>query len=383
MVGTAVSGLISSPSITINGSGNFVIAWEADNVDGSGRAILARQFNSQGIAQGSALQVNQYPVGDQLSPSVASDPAGNFVITWSSIGPLGDARDVYARLYQANGSAISEEWLVNTFTQSDQFAPSVAMDAAGYLTVSWTSNGQDGSGLGVYAQHFNSLGEKLGEEFRLNDHSEQSQQYASVARNRGGRTAAVWTSDGQDGFGHGVFLRTMPSNLPLTVSAGGPYDITERESLALVGAAEHPLGPSYLLTYSWDINGDGAYGDATGSNPTLTWAQLVALGIDNGPSQYNVRLRVSDGDGGEATSNAVSLSVSIANPASTIAGSHVYHKGFQFCGRWQQCPSRPGYRQATGQGGATPQTLSYNNLINTRAVSTAWYLILKICRQQR
>jgi hypothetical protein len=31
--------------------------------------------------------------------------------------------------------------------------------------------------------------------------------------------------------------------------------------------------------YEMDINGDGTYGDATGPNPTLTGAQLQALGI--------------------------------------------------------------------------------------------------------
>src|SRR5262249_35005365 len=53
--------------------------------------------------------------------------------------------------------------------------------------------------------------------------------------------------------------------------------------------AGHPL------TYAWDLNGDGVFGDAAGVGPALTWAQLVALGVADGPYSNVVRVRVSDG----------------------------------------------------------------------------------------
>ena len=73
----------------------------------------------------------------------------------------------------------------------------------------------------------------------------------------------------------------MP-NLPPMAAAGGPYALDEGGSLTLdASASTDPDGDP--LTYSWDVNGDGVYGDATGVNPTLTWAQFQALGIDDGP----------------------------------------------------------------------------------------------------
>ena len=46
------------------------------------------------------------------------------------------------------------------------------------------------------------------------------------------------------------------------------------------------------LTYSWDINGDGVFGDATGATPTLSWEQLQALGInDNDGFAVTVQVR--------------------------------------------------------------------------------------------
>src|SRR5262249_1525052 len=37
------------------------------------------------------------------------------------------------------------------------------------------------------------------------------------------------------------------------------------------------------------------FSDATGANPTLTWAQLNSLGLQDGPNAYAVKVRVTDG----------------------------------------------------------------------------------------
>src|SRR5262249_50792445 len=60
------------------------------------------------------------------------------------------------------------------------------------------------------------------------------------------------------------------------------------------------------LQYSWDIN--GVTGAAFGPNPTLTWAQLSALGIGHSGT-YQVDVRVDDTFGGVTTSAAVNLQV--------------------------------------------------------------------------
>ncbi|MBX9789335.1 MAG: hypothetical protein K2Y37_10510, partial [Pirellulales bacterium] len=90
-----------------------------------------------------------------------------------------------------------------------------------------------------------------------------------------GQTDGWWFDSSEaSAAGNRPYLTVTYAVAPTNVSAGGPYTIAEGGSLAL-GASAIGTG---TLTYSWDINGDNVFGDATGAAPTLTWAQLVALG---------------------------------------------------------------------------------------------------------
>src|SRR5262249_15852433 len=65
-----------------------------------------------------------------------------------------------------------------------------------------------------------------------------------------------------------------------------------------------------LLGFSWDINGDGDYGDAVdrsvtfpvpspmsaASQPTLTWAQLESLGLTHGGT-YTISMKMTTSEG--------------------------------------------------------------------------------------
>ena len=114
---------------------------------------------------------------------------------------------------------------------------------------------------------------------------------------------------------------------PLISSAGGPYTISEGDSLTLNGSAN-----SSGITYSWDVNGDGTFGDATGQNPTLTWTQLMALGINDGPAVFNnVKVRANDGVSPAADSAAASLTVNNTAPTiNSVSGLFVAFEGSPF-----------------------------------------------------
>lgn len=121
-------------------------------------------------------------------------------------------------------------------------------------------------------------------------------------------------------------VTATPNNSAPTADAGGPYSIKEGDNLVLDGS--HSTDPDNdTLTYSWDVNGDGVFGDATGVNPTLTKAQLNALGINNGTAAFNVKVRVDDGHGHVVISNPATFTFNNAPPVATITGPNSGVKG--------------------------------------------------------
>lgn len=106
-----------------------------------------------------------------------------------------------------------------------------------------------------------------------------------------------------DGFSGEEPWLFEPNNLDPIADAGGPYTITEGESLVLDASASFDPEPEDLLDFSWDFNGDGIFDDAFGVNPVLSWETILANGIrDDGT--FSVQVRVDDGNGGVAFSPA-------------------------------------------------------------------------------
>lgn len=137
-----------APAIA-HGSGRFVVGWQATNSDGAGRGVRARRFAADGAPLAAAWTVNDVTAGDQLLPTVAVLPSGDFVLAWqsdSSAGPDVSARSIQAKLYDRTGVAAGGQFQVNLFTANAQDAPSLAVARLpGRLVAAWESNGSTGS----------------------------------------------------------------------------------------------------------------------------------------------------------------------------------------------------------------------------------------------
>ena len=109
--------------------------------------------------------------------------------------------------------------------------------------------------------------------------------------------------------------------------AGGPYNLLEGAGFTLDASASSDANGD-TLSYSWDLNNDGTYGDVTGVSPTLTWAQLQSFGI-NDDGSYTINVQVDDGNGGVTTASTTIVVSNVApnlivSGAATAAGTGVY-----------------------------------------------------------
>jgi hypothetical protein len=133
---------------------------------------------------------------------------------WTSDGQDGDGLGVYGQRFLANGNRLNGEFRVNTRTALDQYQPAVAGFDSGGFAVVWTSEGQDGDGLGVYGQLFGPDGVKVDAEFRANTTISKNQWQPAVTTLSTGALVAVWTWSGTDGSLQGIYGQRFSVNVP-------------------------------------------------------------------------------------------------------------------------------------------------------------------------
>jgi hypothetical protein len=154
---------------------------------------------------GNEFQVNTYNTADQRYGRVAKDGGGNFVVVWQSSGQDGSGLGVFAQRYDSAGAPRGGVFRVNTYTTESQGRPTVAMDPRGNFVVVWHSYGQDGSLRGVFGQRYDAAGARQGAEFQVNTFTTGHQGYSSVDMDAAGNFVVVWESTAQDGHNLGVF----------------------------------------------------------------------------------------------------------------------------------------------------------------------------------
>jgi len=113
--------------VAMDDDGDFVISWTSSGQDSSGYGVYARRYNSSGVAVGNEFRVNAHTSSDQSNPTVAIDADGDYVIAWQSFDQDGSGYGVYAQLYKnsnlpptiTSGSASALAYIENANTVVD------------------------------------------------------------------------------------------------------------------------------------------------------------------------------------------------------------------------------------------------------------------------
>ena len=118
---------------------------------------------------------------------------------------------------------------------------------------------------------------------------------------------------------------SYPASRPLAVNAPAPAITTVATASALT--IREGDGVTFLATaagtpqsFAWDLDHDGLYDDAVGPAPTLTWADLISLGLgDNGAYPVAVRVTYADCGATSVHTSSATATLTITNAAPTAS----------------------------------------------------------------
>lgn len=135
----------------------------------------------------------------QGAPSVAMDADGDFIIVWGSEVPdsvnFGSQEDIFARRYNSLGQPVAGQFRVNDFTTNRQFNPSVDVDTEGNFVIIWVDEGQDVSFFNnVRARLYDSEGQARAGSFLVSEEIAQTEFDPDVAMSPDGHFTIVWAN---------------------------------------------------------------------------------------------------------------------------------------------------------------------------------------------
>lgn len=214
-----------------------------------------------GVFSNGDFAINTYTSGTQADPRVAASANGDFVVVWDSFGQDGMQNGVFAQRFDSIGSRVGTEFRVNTFTTGGQSDPTVAVDNDGFTIVWESDSNQDGSSSGIFARRYDNTGAPSGGEFQINQFTTSAQVSPSIAIDADGNTLIAWSDFGQGG----IFARRYDST---GAAVGSEFLVNTTTNQAERFPQVAALGDNtFVVVWTADASSDGIRGricDATG-----------------------------------------------------------------------------------------------------------------------
>ncbi len=190
-VNSTTTGDQIDPAIAMNSTGDTVVVWQSLGQDGN---IFGRLYDGDGVAQGSEFRINPTGGGTPAHPHVAMAENGTFVVAWDE-SATGETTRAFAQRFTAAGAAIGNKLAVNTFTYADVAVESVACDESGDFVVTWRMEGTtDGEQPAIYGRPFFADGTTLTNEYIINFYVYDDQRHSTVSMSPKGKMFVAWES---------------------------------------------------------------------------------------------------------------------------------------------------------------------------------------------
>ena len=211
------------------------MAWQNATAESGGERVVVQALGTDYRGMGAPRVVSQNITGqNDLNPAVAALPDGQSVVVWES-GPR-SSRDIFIRILDAQGQFQSDIQSVNSFQAGVQSDAAVAALSGGDVLVVWASDGQDGSGEGVYGQRFSQTGARVGSEFRVSQTTSQNQSRPAVVAVSSSQFVVAWVGEsvaGRNSSGAPNLRRNVLARfIGVSDTAGNEFQLNEGDVVA-------------------------------------------------------------------------------------------------------------------------------------------------------
>ncbi len=189
------------PNLAMSNEGAFVAVWRANGSigDDSDWSVQARRMASDGSPLGSHFQVNTLTSGVQTNPDIALESDGDFLVVWQSAISNGDdsiAESIQGRSYTSGGTSVGGEFQVNNGTFASQTSPSIEGTSASSFLVVWdtlTTTDDDEGDHAIAGRSLRWDGTFLSDETQINSFTTGGQQMPELAVSPSGSSfLATW-----------------------------------------------------------------------------------------------------------------------------------------------------------------------------------------------
>jgi len=157
-------------------NGSFLSVWEDSSGtknNGGTNEIRAQIFNADGTKLGGEFLVNTKTAGEQHSPSVSVLSDGRFVVTWTTGGS--SSSRIAARVFQSDGTPIGDEFQIPASVNAFSFNPVIAALSDGGFAIAFQAAGND-----LVVQSYDAALQPVGGAVRIDLPQNASPSYASI-----------------------------------------------------------------------------------------------------------------------------------------------------------------------------------------------------------
>ena len=162
-----------------------------------GTQITFARFTNTGVLVGNEIVVNttstSYLSALRKQIAITELNNGSYVVAWTSSTAVdGSSYSIVARIIAQDGSFVSEQFVVNEYTNLIQKEVRLTALASGGFMAVWQSNGADGDAEGIASRVFDDLGVPANNEAIVNSNTRGSQTFPQISRLTGGRVAIAY-----------------------------------------------------------------------------------------------------------------------------------------------------------------------------------------------